>query len=129
MGWRAPCDGDASNDGVYSTLFFDGSGTGEVFRSSIVPKVVDIPAIDIYFLVDGTASMDGEVTDLRNEIANVIADVETLFQDPHLGVGLARQYPALTASDELSELGSQAPFHHVLDVTDDTVLLPRRSTP
>lgn len=120
-GWRLPCDGDPANDGVYQTLFFDSSGTQESVRTSIITTAVDIPAVDIYFLVDGTFSMAGEIGVLQSEIANVISDIQLSFDDPQLGLGLYREYPV----SPLALPFSQAPYHHILDLTDDTTLFAK----
>jgi hypothetical protein len=117
-GWRLPCDGDPDNDGVYQTLFFDATGTQEAVRTSIVMATADIPAIDIYFLIDATSSMAGEIGVFRDEILNIISDVQLSFDDPHLGLGLFREYPI----DPVAVPYSQAPYHHILDLTDDMAL-------
>jgi len=120
-GWRVPCDGDPSNDGIYRTLFFDDTGANEAERSAQVAVTADIPAIDLYFLVDATSSMEGEIGVLQSEIATVIADVELAFDDPQFGLGLFREYPV----DPVAMPGSQAPYHHILDLTDDTALFAK----
>ena len=120
-GWRMPCDGDASDDGIFQTLFFDASGSPEARRTVTFSRTVEIPKIDLYFLVDGTFSMAGEISVLQSEIANVISDVELLFDDPWFGVGLAREYPV----PDVAAAESQAPYHHVLDLTDDTALFAK----
>jgi len=120
-GWRLPCDGDPDNDGIYQTLFFDAAGTQEAVRTSIVTTTADIPAVDIYFLVDSTTSMAGEIGVLQSEILNVISDVQLSFADPHLGLGLFREYPV----DPLAMPYSQAPYHHILDLTGDTALFAK----
>jgi hypothetical protein len=120
-GWRLPCDGDPDNDGVYQTLFFDALGTQEAVRTSIATTTAGIPAIDIYFLVDGTSSMAGEIGVLQDEIMTVTFDIEALFDDPRLGLGLFREYPI----DPLAMPYSQAPYHHILDLTDDILLFEK----
>jgi hypothetical protein len=120
-GWRMPCDGDPANDGIYQVLFFDPLGTPEAVRTSIITTTADVPAVDIYFLVDGTSSMAGEIDVLQDEITAVISDIEALFDDPRLGLGLFREYPI----DPLAMPYSQAPYHHILDLTDDTLLFEK----
>jgi len=121
-GWRTPCDGDPNNDGIYQVLFFDPLGTPEAVRTSVIATTADIPAIDIYFLVDATTSMAGEIGVLQGEIMNVTFDIEALFDDPRLGLGLYRDYPVETLMETLAMPYSQAPYHHILDLTDDTTL-------
>ncbi len=120
-GWRLPCDGDPGNDGVYQTLFFDPSGSSEAVRTSLVTTTARIPAIDIYFLIDSTSSMAGEIGVLKNEIMNIISDVQLSFDDPQLGLGLFREYPI----SPLAITDSQAPYHHILDLTDDATLFAK----
>ncbi len=120
-GWRTPCDGDPSNDGIYQVLFFDPLGTPEAVRTSIIGTTADIPAIDIYLLVDGTTSMAGEIGVLQSEITTVISDIEALFSDAQLGLGLYRDYPV----NPLAMPYSQAPYHHILDLTDDRPLFEK----
>lgn len=120
-GFREPCDGDASDDGIFRTLFFDDSGTNAALRRVIVPVTADVPRIDIYFLVDASMTMRGELVELQTNIATIVDDVEMLFSDVRFGLGIARQYPAAG----LAGAESQAPYHHVVDLTSDTVLFAK----
>ncbi|MDH3485100.1 MAG: VWA domain-containing protein, partial [Myxococcales bacterium] len=47
--------------------------------------------------------------------------IEALFDDPQLGLGLYRDYPVVP----LAMTYSQAPYHHILDLTDDTLLFEK----
>jgi hypothetical protein len=113
------CDDDASNDGIYRTLFYDPSGTSEVVRRSIVPITADIPKIDVYFLVDATPTLAAEIAVLQAEILNIIADIRAAFPDSQFGLGLYREYPLVP----LAAAYSQSPYHHILDLTDDGLLV------
>jgi hypothetical protein len=113
------CDDDASNDGIYQTLFYDPSGASEVVRRSIVPTTADIPQIDVYFLVDATPTLAAEIAVLQAEILNIIADIRAAFPDSQFGLGLYREYPLVP----LAAAYSQSPYHHILDLTDDEVLV------
>ena len=118
-GWRVPCDGDAANDGLYQTVFFDPSGTAEVVRTSRATTTADIPSIDVYFLVDATPTLAEEIAVLQAEILTIIGDVRANFPDAQFGLGLYREYPLAP----LAPAHSQAPYHHILDLTDDDVLV------
>ncbi|MBW2211045.1 MAG: hypothetical protein JRG67_08345 [Deltaproteobacteria bacterium] len=118
-GWRVPCDGDAANDGLYQTVFFDPSGAAEATRTSIATTIADIPQIDVYFLVDATPTLAEEIAVLQAEILNIIDDVRANFPDAQFGLGLYREYPLAP----LAPAHSQAPYHHILDLTDDEVLV------
>lgn len=113
------CDDDPSNDGIYQTVFYDPTGAEEVVRRSTVDVVADIPKVDIYFLVDATPNLDGEITVLQAEILNIIDDVRVSFPDAQFGLGLYREYPLAS----LAAPYSQAPYHHILDLTDNAALV------
>ncbi|MEM7433758.1 MAG: hypothetical protein AAF436_01310 [Myxococcota bacterium] len=117
-GFRAPCDGDASDDGVYRTLFYDPSGTDAALRIATVPVTADIPAIDLYFLVDANVTMSEEIAELQTEISTIVADIASAFADVRFGLGISREYPDGT----LAMVESQAPYHHILDLTSDVAL-------
>ena len=113
------CDNDPSNDGVYATVFYDPSGAPEVVRNVVARTVADIPAIDVYLLVDATTSMSGEINELQEEILNIIDSVRSVYGDARFGVGIYRQYAVPPYADQ----HSQSPYHHVLDLTDDDALV------
>ncbi len=113
------CDNDPSNDGIYQTAFFDSTGANEVVRRSIVDVVAEIPEVDIYFLIDATPTLAEEITVLQSEILNIISDIRASFPNAQFGLGLYREYPLAP----LAAAYSQAPYHHVLDFTDDDALV------
>jgi hypothetical protein len=122
------CDNDPTNDGIYETVFYDPSGAGEAVRSSIATTTADIPQIDIYFLIDATPTLTDEIEGLQTEILNIINDIRLTFADAdglpclarcQFGLGLYREY----ALSPLAPPYSQAPYHHILDLTDDDILL------
>ncbi len=113
------CDGDPSNDGLYQTVFYDSTGADEVVRSSMVDVIADIPEVDIYFLIDATPTLVEEITVLQAEILNVISDIRLSFPNAQFGLGLYREYPLAP----LAAAHSQAPYHHILDFTDDELLV------
>ena len=113
------CDNDPSNDGLYQTVFYDPSGAAEVVRTSIATTTADIPKIDVYFLVDATPTLADEIGELQDNILTIIDDVRVNFPDAQFGLGLYREYPLAP----LAAAHSQAPYHHILDLTDDEVLV------
>jgi len=113
------CDGDPTNDGLYQTVFYDSTGADEVVRSSTVDVVAEIPEVDIYFLIDATPTLFDEIKALQDQIANIIDDVRISFPEAQFGLGLYREYPLAP----LAAAHSQAPYHHILDFTDDAALV------
>ena len=113
------CDGDPTNDGLYQTLFYDPAGALEVVRGSIATTTADIPQIDVYFLIDATPTLAEEIGVLQDDILSIIADVRARFEDARFGLGIYREY----ALEGLADLYSQAPYHHILDLTDDEALV------
>jgi hypothetical protein len=113
------CDNDPTNDGLYQTVFYDPSGTAEVARTSIATTTADIPQIDVYFLIDATPTLTEEIVVLQDEILLIIDDIRLSFPDAQFGLGLYREYPLAP----LAPPHSQSPYHHILDLTDDDLLL------
>ena len=113
------CDDDPSNDGLYQTAFYDSTGANEVVRRSIVDVVADIPEVDIYFLIDATPTLAEEIAVLQAEILTIISDIRLSFPNAQFGLGLYREYPLAP----LAAAYSQAPYHHILDFTDDALLV------
>jgi hypothetical protein len=113
------CDNDPTNDGLYQTVFYDPSGAAEAARTSIVTTIADIPQIDVYFLVDATPTLAEEIVVLQAEILTIIDDIRLSFPDAQFGLGLYREYPL----PPLAPAYSQAPYHHILDLTDDEILV------
>jgi hypothetical protein len=113
------CDGDPTNDGIYQTVFYDPAGGEEVVRTSIETILADIPEVDVYFLIDATPTLAEEIAELQAEIFNIISDVRVSFPNARFGLGLYREY----ALSPLAAPYSQAPFHHILDLTDDDALV------
>ncbi len=113
------CDDDPTNDGLYQTVFYDSNGSQEVVRTSTVDVFADIPEVDVYLLIDATPTLAEEIAVLQAEILNIISDVRTSFPNAQFGLGLYREYPLAP----LAAAHSQAPYHHILDFTDDEVLM------
>ena len=57
-GWRLPCDGDPSNDGLYQTLFFKTDQEATVQADLSISG--SITSADAYILMEATGSMTGE---------------------------------------------------------------------
>jgi len=113
------CDNDPSNDGLYQTVFYDLSGSAEAVRTSVAPVTAEIPQIDVYFLIDATPTLAEEIVVLQAEILTIIDDIRLDFPDAQFGLGLYREYPLVP----LAPAHSQAPYHHILDLTDDELLV------
>jgi hypothetical protein len=109
------CDGDPTNDGLYATLFHDPAGANEVAQRVVLTTSAVIPQIDIYFLIDATPTLADEIAALQGQLQDIIDAVRLEFGDVRFGFGLYRAYPLAP----LAAPFSQAPYHHVLDLTDD----------
>lgn len=114
------CDGDPTNDGIYQPAFYEPSGGADP-RTSIRTVPADIPEVDVYFLIDATPTLAEEIGVLQAEIANIVADVRASFPSARFGLGLYREYPL----SPLAAAYSQAPYHHILDLTNDDVLFAK----
>ncbi len=128
-GWRLPCDGDASNDGIYQTLYYN--ALSDVTVRADIDVSGKIEKADAYILMDATGSMDGEqlklVTDLTTGTFVNTADcpggagtgllgaLECSIPDLWIGVGDFKEvsYPPHDARYDM------APYHHYLDTTDN----------
>lgn len=97
-GWRAPCDGNTTNDGIHHELPQGG------------PTVVDPIAVsaqirtaDVYFLMDTTGSMGGEIDNLQRDLTRgtfitgcsggIIGAIRCEIPDAWFGVGRFDDYP------------------------------------
>ncbi len=65
-GWRLPCDGDPSNDGIYKTLFYKDDQEATVQTDLSIAG--SITSADAYILMDATGSMRGEQVQLLNDL-------------------------------------------------------------
>lgn len=119
-GFRAPCDGSDANDGIFRTLFYS-PDNDDARRNVTVPATADLPVVDIYFLVDASTSMRSEILEFQTNLPTIISDVEALFDDVRFGLGIVREYPL----PGLAAAESQAPYHHVVDLTADTGLFTK----
>jgi len=128
-GWRLPCDGDASNDGVYQTLYFDANG--EVTVQANLDITGSIKSADAYVLMDSTGSMRGEQVQLITDLTTgtfvdptqcaggagtgLAGALKCSVPDLWLGLGEFREIPLLPHAKPYD----QTPYHHYLDLTDN----------
>ncbi|MDH4281702.1 MAG: hypothetical protein OEV36_03530 [Myxococcales bacterium] len=128
-GWRLPCDGDASNDGIYQTLYYN--ALSDVTVRADVDVSGKIEKADAYILMDATGSMGGEqlrlVTDLTSGTfvdpadcpggagTGILGGLECAIPDLWIGVGDFKEvsYPPHDPRYDM------APYHHYLDTTDN----------
>jgi len=128
-GWRLPCDGDASNDGIYQTLYYN--NISDVTVRADIDVSGDIERADAYILMDATGSMGGEqlqlVTDLTTGTfadpvdcpggagSGLLGALECSIPDLWIGVGDFKEvsYPPHDPRYDM------APYHHYLDTTDN----------
>ncbi|MGD8608539.1 MAG: hypothetical protein PVH21_14675, partial [Myxococcales bacterium] len=128
-GWRSPCDGDASNDGIYQTLFFKDNQEATVQADLEISG--SITSADAYVLMDATGSMGGEQVRLLSDLTTgtfvdptacaagvdtgIIGGLKCAIPDLWIGVGDFKEvaYPPHNNRYEM------APYHHYLDTTND----------
>lgn len=128
-GWRIPCDGDASNDGIYQTTYFDSGGAVTVGADVSVDGTIS--AADAYILMDATGSMVGEqaqlVTDLTTGTfvdpvacptgsgTGLAGGLGCVVDDIRMGLGQFNEVPLAPYGHPFG----YSPFHHHLDITDN----------
>jgi len=128
-GWRLPCDGDPSNDGIYQTLFFKTDQEATVQADLAVSG--SITSADAYILMDATGSMTGEQVQLLKDLSSgtfvdptgcaeaagtgIVGALKCAIPDLWLGVGDFKEVSYLPHNDRYD----MAPYHHYLDMTDD----------
>lgn len=129
--WRS-CDGDASNDGLYQTLFYDAGGT--VTLAADISVSATIAKADAYILMDSSGSMKAEqdqlVADLRSGTfltaeeqvscpdgidKGLIGAMTCAVSNLWFGVGQFNEIPLVPHADPFD----QSPYHHHLDMTDN----------
>jgi len=77
-----------------------------------------IPSMDVFFLMDTTGSMSGEITNLKNSLsATIIPQVQTLLADTQFGVGQFDDFP-LNGNGGLPD----QPFFLTQAITSNAVL-------
>ena len=129
-GWKLPCDGDPSNDGIYQTLYYN-SDTDITVRTDL-DITGTIESADAYILMDATGSMGGEQVELVNGLTSgtLIADpvacpggvgtgligaLRCAVPDLWLGVGDFKEVSYAPHNNRFD----MAPYHHYLDMTDN----------
>jgi hypothetical protein len=128
-GWRLPCDGDPSNDGIYQTLYFNSNS--DVTVRADVDVSGKIEKADAYILMDSTGSMRGEqlqlITDLTTGTfvdptqcatgagTGLIGALQCSIPDLWLGLGDFKEVSYLPHNN----FYDMAPYHHYLDMTND----------
>ena len=123
-GWYAPCDGSTSNDGYYHTLPFNGPA-----ETDPLDLTIQIRTADVYFLMDTTGSMGGELSTLQTDLTTgtflpgcnggIIGAIRCTIPDAWFGVGRFDDYPV-----DPYGLGSSGDivFEHLQSVDGDETL-------
>lgn len=95
-------------------------GGGEVVRE-IPPDIpMTVRSADVYFLVDVTGSMGGEIENLKDTLTTVIIPgISAAIDDVQFGVGSFRDYPDETDRDSAEDW----PYRNIVNVTDDLVAI------
>lgn len=128
-GWRLPCDGDATNDGIYQTLYYNADS--DVTVRADIDVSGKIEKADAYILMDATGSMGGEQLRLVSDLTTgtfvdtvqcpggagtgLLGALECSIPDLWIGVGDFKEvsYPPHDPRYDM------APYHHYLDTTDN----------
>ena len=120
-GWRLPCDGDASDDGLYQTTYY--GSAGEYTLGADVNVDGKISAADVYILMDATGSMVGEQKQLITDLINgtfintrrvcqhaadtgLVGALSCVIEDVRMGLGQFNEVP-------LAPHGHPLPVHSV----------------
>ena len=130
VGWRLPCDGDDTDDGIYQTLYYN-DDTDVTVRTDL-EITGTIEAADVYLLMDATGSMRGEQVELINSLTSgtlvtdpvecpggvgtgLIGALRCAVPDLWIGVGDFKEVSYLPHNNRYD----MAPYHHYLDTTDN----------
>jgi hypothetical protein len=128
-GWRLPCDGDPSDDGIYQTLFFKSDQEATVQADLAITG--SITSADAYILMDATGSMTGEQVQLLNDLTTgtfinasecataagtgLVGALRCSLPDLWIGVGDFKDVGYMPHADPYA----MTPYHHYLDTTDN----------
>ncbi len=128
-GFRLPCDGDPSDDGIYQTLFFSTNSTTTLGADIEVDAAIQ--KADAYLLMDATGSMGGEQAQLINDLTKgtfidptlcaegadtgLVGALKCVIPDLWIGLGQFNEVPV----SPYGHAYGYTPYHHLLDVTND----------
>ncbi|MEM9730945.1 MAG: vWA domain-containing protein [Myxococcota bacterium] len=128
-GWRAPCDADPSDDGIYQTVYYDVGN--EITLGAQINVDGKIRTADAYFLMDATGSMVGEQVQLITDLTEgtfidpvecpagndtgLVGALQCVVEDVWMGLGQFNEYPV----HPYGHAFGYAPYHHHLDVTNN----------
>ena len=126
-GWRVPCDGDPSNDGLYQTAYFNDVNPSTVRADIDVDGAIS--TADAYILMDASGSMVGEQAQLIADLttgtfvdptacagasdSGLVGALKCVIPDLWMGLGEFKEIPLLPHADPYD----QTPYHHYLDMT------------
>jgi hypothetical protein len=91
---------------------------GDAMTRAIPPHIpLYVRTADVYFLMDLTGSMGGEIENLRASLQyTVVPGIRSLIEDSAFGVGAFMDYPFNPYG---SAAAGDVPFRHHLDITGD----------
>ena len=126
-GWRIPCDGDPDDDGLYDTAYYNSDNPNTVAANVSVSGAINFA--DAYILMDSSGSMGGEHAKLLANLASndvgscpgsegkgLIGAMKCSISNLWMGLGEFREIPLSPHANPYS----QTPYHHYLDLTDNT---------
>jgi hypothetical protein len=86
----------------------------------------DVKSMDVFFNMDTTGSMDGEVTNLQNSLTGtVIPGIEATIPNTYYGVGAYEDFPIIPYGETLCNYGAalvpDQPFELFTEITNDVM--------
>lgn len=126
-GWRIPCDGDSSDDGIYDTAYYNSNNPNTVAANVSITGSINFA--DAYILMDSSGSMGGEHAQLLADLTantfgscssaagtGLIGAMKCSIPNLWMGLGEFREIPLSPHANRYS----QTPYQHYLDLTDNT---------
>ena len=126
-GWRIPCDGDPSDDGIYDTAYYNSDNPNTVAADVSIAGSINFA--DAYILMDSSGSMGAEHAQLLADLTantfgscsgaagtGLIGAMKCSISNLWMGLGEFREIPLSPHANPYS----QTPYHHYLDLTSNT---------
>lgn len=126
-GWRIPCDGDPSDDGIYDTAYYNSDNPNTVAADVSIAGSINFA--DAYILMDSSGSMGAEHAQLLADLTantfgscsgaagtGLIGAMKCSISNLWMGLGEFREIPLSPHANPYS----QTPYHHYLDLTNNT---------
>ncbi|TPW09511.1 MAG: hypothetical protein FD127_4122, partial [Acidimicrobiaceae bacterium] len=123
-GFRAPCTPGTADDGLVHTLAFGGPSASDPLNLTVTVRTADV-----YFLMDTTGSMGGEITNLRAGITTgtyvpgcpggIMGAIRCIIPDAWFGVGHHDDFPYAPFGSAAS---GDVVYRNLQDITMSTAM-------